>query len=261
MHKDIHEHLSEPKANHSIRKGKILTVRALSGLSGDIILTGLSAMSGTNTAGLNDLLLKLKLPNLENCLEITTKYVNAIQGLYTKIDLPHEHSHRTLLDIEKIIEQSELSAEAKSLSLSCFSLLAEAEAKIHGKHKSDVTFHEVGALDSIIDICLSCALFAQISPDHFISSPLPLADGSIYCAHGHIPSPAPAVLELLANVSVTSFAGKGETITPTAIALLKTFNVEFDLWPQMKIEKTAIAYGTKVFANVANGSVWAFGQG
>ncbi len=261
MHKDIHTHeFIHNNQKMPTRQGKILTVRAISGLSGDIILTGLSALSGTNTVQLNELLLRLNIPNLENCLEITTKYVNAIQGLHTKINLPHDHSHRTFKDIVEIIEKSDLSLEAKGLSIACFDLLAEAEGKIHGKEKQTVTFHEVGALDSIIDICLSCALFDKINPDYFVSSPLPLADGSIHCAHGHIPSPAPAVFELLNNVAVVPFAGQGETITPTAIALLKVFNAEFGSWPQMHIGKTAIAYGTKVFPNVANGSLWALGQ-
>ncbi len=259
MHKDTnHNHFL--KNVKSSRSGKILTVRAHSGLSGDMFLTGLTAMSNTSQEELDGLLACLNMEALNNCLEFTHKYVNHIYGLHTKVHLPFEHSHRSLKDILLIIEQSSFSDSVKELCINCFDLLAKTEAKIHGKQVEDVTFHEVGALDSIVDICISCALFDKISPDHFISSPLPLADGSIYCAHGYIPSPAPAVFELLNDVKVTAFNGEGETITPTAIALLKTFNVEFDSWIDMKIEKTAIVYGTKVFPNVANGSLWALGN-
>ena len=151
--------------------------------------------------------------------------------------------------------------EAKALSVKAFSLLAEAEAAVHGMTSDQVSFHEVGALDSILDTCMVCRLFTIIQPEYFICSPIPLADGTIVCAHGHMPSPAPAVLRLLEGVPVRGFAGEGETVTPTALSLLKALGVDFGPWPEMTVQKTLISYGSKVFANAPNGAVWALGEG
>ena len=139
------------------------------------------------------------------------------------------------------------------------SLLAKAEAAVHGKAPEDVHFHEVGALDSILDICMACELFAMLAPEHFVVSPLPVADGHVHCAHGIIPVPAPAVLELMEGVPVRPFPAQGETVTPTAMALLKALGATFGPWPAMRVEKRALAYGTKVFEGAPNGALFAFG--
>ncbi len=275
QHEHSHEHTHNPSeaahshghpehTSHNTKRkqyGKILTVRALSGLSGDMMVCGLAHMANLNQKNINDMLELLELEQVKGSVVLETKSINAICGLHANVNLPYEHAHRNLEDIQKIIENSRLGQKAKKLALQTFHLLATAEAKVHGKDPKEVTFHEVGALDSIVDICLACAIFAFIAPSKFVCSPLPLADGSVYCAHGHIPTPAPAVLELLQDVAVCSFRGKGETITPTAIALLKTFNAEFDVWPSMVIEQRALVYGTKTFPNVANGAIWAYGKG
>ena len=99
-----------------------------------------------------------------------------------------------------------------------------------------VRFHEVGALDSILDICMACVLFTRLSPARFVVSPLPIADGEVVCAHGVIPVPAPAVLELLEGIPVRPFSGEGETVTPTAIALLRSLGATFGPWPAMLVE-------------------------
>lgn len=260
-HEHSHGHAHSHGHHHSQKQNEtILTVRALSGLSGDIILCGLARMLQCSDIELREILKNLKIPALENCVSIITKNVNEIAGYHAQVTLEHEHAHRTLTDILTIIEKTSLTINAKKLSIEAFTLLAEAEASVHNKCPESVTFHEVGALDSILDICISCALFDKLAPDHFICSPLPLADGSVYCAHGHIPTPAPAVLKMLKNIPVCAFKGQGETITPTAIALLKTFNTHFGLWPAITIQESAIVYGTKTFSNVANGTIWAFGK-
>ena len=258
LHK--HAQICHQKLSRKTREGDILTVRALSGLSGDIILCGLACMTKTTSAELHELIAALKIPALSKCVDILEKSVNEISGFHAKVTLAHEHAHRKLSDIIEIIDKSELTQNAKDLSKQTFTILGKAEAKVHGKEEADVTFHEVGALDSILDICIACALFDKLKPAHFVCSALPIADGSIFCAHGHIPSPAPAVLELLENVPVCAFAGTGETVTPTAIALLKALGASFDLWPSMTIERKCIAYGTKKFPDVANGSIWAWGK-
>ncbi|MDL2207921.1 LarC family nickel insertion protein, partial [Desulfovibrio sp. OttesenSCG-928-M16] len=193
------------------------------------------------------------------CLHLETRTVKQITGVGCRIDLPHEHAHRSFKDIAAIIESSAMPEEAGAVALAAFELLAGAEAAVHGKNREEVTFHEVGALDSILDICLVCRLFYQIRVDRFVCSPLPLADGAVFCAHGCIPAPAPAVLRLLEGVPVRGFAGEGETVTPTAIALLKALGAQFGPWPELIMEKNVISYGSKVFDNAPNGALWALG--
>ena len=106
---------------------------------------------------------------------------------------------------------------------------------------------------------MSCELFARLSLSRFVVSPLPVADGHVHCAHGIIPVPAPAVIELMEGVPVRPFAGQGETVTPTAMALLKALDAEFGPWPAMRVESRALVYGTKVFEGAPNGALFAFG--
>lgn len=243
---------------HAHRHGSILTIRAHSGLSGDIMLAGLMRMTEISPEDFNALLASL-MPELAGTVELVRHEVNHIGGWNARVDLPHQHEHRTLRDILGIIEKSSLSERGKELSSATFTLLARAEATVHGKAPEDVHFHEVGALDSILDICMACELFALLAPEHFVVSPLPVADGYVHCAHGIIPVPAPAVLELMEGVPVRPFPAQGETVTPTAMALLKALGAEFGPWPAMRVEKRALAYGTKVFEGAPNGALFAFG--
>lgn len=260
-HVHTHEHEHEHHHEHGHHKEeKILCLRPQSGLSGDMFLCGLASLLDLNQERINAHLQSLNLPQLEHCLTINNRFVNGIQGKNAEVTLEHEHSHRTLLDIIDIINKSSMQERAKELAIKTFTLLAHAEGKVHGKEAKDVTFHEVGALDSILDICLTCALFTELAPDTFICGPLPLADGIIHCAHGIIPSPAPAVLALLDGVAVCSFAGSGETVTPTAIALLKALGAQFGSWASMQMEKNVLVYGGKIFEGAPNGSIFALGR-
>lgn len=267
--------------------GRVLTIRSHSGLSGDMLLTGLALMNaaadtGTDreaggpapvgTAALvgaaNGLLAELlaplaaTVPALEGCVSIARKEVAGIGGWHAEVRLPEAHEHRTLAHIRELVEAAGLTERARRLALDCFGLLARCEAEVHGKAPDDVCFHEVGALDSILDICLACALFDRLAPARFVVGPLPLADGSVLCAHGHIPAPAPAVLALLSGVPVRPFAGgalAGELVTPTALALLRAFGCDFGAWPAFRVTATALVYGSKVFPDTANGAVFAVG--
>lgn len=239
----------------------VLTVRAASGLSGDMILAGLALMLDLDDAGLDALVRDSGLPFAGGCLGLERRSVNSVAGWGARVTLPEEHAHRTWADIKGLIEGSGLSPGAAALAKKAFTLLAEAEGQVHGRAPEEVTFHEVGALDSILDICLACVLFERLAPAWFVCSPLPMGDGSVHCAHGWLPVPAPAVLHLLSGVPVCGFSGKGETVTPTAIALLKAMNAEFGAWPCMTVERRALVYGSRVFADAPNGAVWAFGPG
>lgn len=236
----------------------MLTIRANSGLSGDMLLTGLLKMTEVSEAEVETLLAAI-MPELSGSLRLVRKQVHHVGGWHAEVNLPHQHEHRTLADITALIKACGMTDAAKGLATETFTLLARAEAAVHEKKPEDVHFHEVGALDSILDICLACELFATLAPGRFVASPLPMADGFVACAHGVIPVPAPAVLELLEGIPVRPFAGRGETVTPTAIALLRALGAEFGPWPAMRVEKRALVYGGKIFENAPNGAIFAFG--
>ncbi len=241
------------------QSGRILTIRANSGLSGDIFLAGLLRMTETDEAETNRLLSAI-LPELAGTVRLTRRQVNHIGGWFAEVTLPHQHEHRTLVDITALIAASGMDDAAKRLAADTFTLLAKAEAAVHEKRPEDIHFHEVGALDSILDICMSCELFTRFAPSRFVVSPLPLADGCVTCAHGIIPVPAPAVLELLEGIPVSPFPGEGETVTPTAVALLRSLGATFGPWPFMRVERQALVYGERIFANAPNGAIFACGS-
>ena len=229
-----------------------------SGLSGDMMLAGLIRMTGIGEQELDSLLGSI-MPELAGTVRLVRRHVNHIGGWGAEVRLPHQHDHRALVEITGIIAQSGMSDEGKRLATKTFTLLAEAEAKVHGTRPEDVLFHEVGALDSILDICMDCELFVRLGVARLVASPLPLADGSTTCAHGAIPLPAPAVLEMLLGIPVTPFCGSGETVTPTAIALLRAFDAEFGPWPAILVEKCDMVFGTTVFEGSPNGAVFTMG--
>ncbi len=255
-HAHVHAH---PDGKAPLAGKSVLTIRSHSGLSGDMMLTGLILMSGIGNDAL-EALLRSVMPELDGSVTLMRKEVGGIGGWHAHVALPAQHAHRTLADILGMIGKSGMDERSKALASDTFTLLAAAESAVHGMPREAIRFHEVGALDSILDICLNCALFARLDPASFIVSPLPLADGHIRCAHGVIPSPAPAVLELLDGVAVRPFAGRGETVTPTALALLKTLGAQFGPWPGMTVEKHALVYGTRVFEGVPNGALFALGR-
>jgi len=147
----------------------------------------------------------------------------------------HAHVHRSWADIRSMIEGSTLPAAAKNLSLEVFRTLAEAEGKVHGKPADEVHFHEVGAVDSIIDLCGCCLAFTLLGIDGISLSPLPVGIGTVHCAHGVYPLPAPATQELLSRFSlaVSSENEPCEMLTPTAAAL-------FSVWKKAEIKGNAV---------------------
>ena len=252
---------------------QIITIRCPSGISGDMLLTGLAVTwleyagieTGTEQANawLDERLGRI-MPELAGCAKIGSKLVNGIAGWHLYLDLPHSHEHRNLADIQKIIDDAQIELDARHLANACFELLAQCEAKAHHKPLQEVHFHEVGALDSILDICAVVSLYVELGKPKVVCSPLPVADGQISCAHGILTAPAPTVLYLMQGLPVQPFGGRpnaGELVTPTAIALLRTLGVEFGPWPEFVAQKTCLVYGGKVFENAANGAIFAGGNG
>lgn len=260
-HEHDHAHTHEHSSCGPRPAGDILVIRSFSGLSGDMLLAGLARMANVSQAELDKMAEDLGVKALKGSVVLEEREVSTVNGWTCKVKLPHEHAHRSLVDIRKIIADSDMDEQSASVADATFTLLAEAEGEVHGKPAEEVTFHEVGALDSILDICLAAMLFNRVSPDTFICGSLPLCDGAVKCAHGLMPTPAPAVLKLLQGVPVRGIPSSGETVTPTAIALLKGLGVRFGEWPEMIIERQALVYGTRVLPNVPNGAIFAYGRG
>lgn len=237
-----------------------LVLRTPSGISGDMLVTGFARLAGMGDADVRALVDSLGIPALQGCLRLQQTAVGGVSGWRAEVNLPAEHAHRSLADIRKLIAASRCTERARHLAGKAFELLAVAEAAIHGKQPDEVTFHEVGALDSILDISLAAAIFDRLSPDVFICSPLPVCDGVIECAHGRLAAPAPAVLQMLEGVPVYGIDSSGETVTPTAIALLKGLGATFAGWPAMTIQKTVRVFGGRVVPNVPNGALFVTGS-
>ncbi len=134
-------------------------------------------------------------------------------GISVKIESSEDHPHRGLMDIWEIIDKSSLSQEVKDKSKKAFLLLATAEGKVHGLPPEKVHFHEVGAVDSIMDIVGACVLIEMLSPDKIVCSPLNVGSGTVECAHGILPVPAPATEQLLAGIPIYSAGSPMERVT------------------------------------------------
>jgi uncharacterized protein (TIGR00299 family) protein len=152
-----------------------------------------------------------------------------------------KQSHRSYKDIKNLIDESQLSNNVKDLSKKIFYNLAVAEGKVHNVEVENVHFHEVGAVDSIIDIVGAVIGLESLGIEKIYCSKLPLGNGSVKCSHGVIPIPAPATLELLKNIPVYQSDAKHEMVTPTGAAVLTTISEEFGEMPFMKVKK--IGYG------------------
>ena len=161
----------------------------------------------------------------------------------------HEHHHRNMADIAEIINKSTISERAKDLALRIFMRLAVAEAKVHGTTPENVHFHEVGAVDSIIDIVGAAICIDILAPDKVFSSVLHDGYGFIKCQHGTIPVPVPAVTEVLAarGATIKQLDIEGEMLTPTGAAIVAELAESFGTMPQMKITKTGYGAGRKDF--------------
>ena len=164
----------------------------------------------------------------------------------------HVHGHRTLKEIESLIEQSALSAAGRSRAKGLFGRLADAEAAIHGTPIEQVHLHEVGALDSIIDICGSVFALEALGIDRFVASPLNVGSGSVRSAHGLYPVPAPATARLLAGAPIYSGPQQAEMVTPTGALLVTAYAESYGTVPAMNLQAIGYGAGSRDFRDSPN---------
>ncbi|MDO4432694.1 MAG: LarC family nickel insertion protein, partial [Aerococcaceae bacterium] len=161
----------------------------------------------------------------------------------------HAHFHRSAADIFKLIESSNLSSNVKAKSIALFKEIARAEGKVHGVPAETVHFHEVGAMDSIIDIIGVCIALDYLKVERIVATPVPTGSGMLKMAHGLYPIPAPATSEILVGVPLSDFDCVGELTTPTGAAFLKVLVDEFVAKPTGTIEKIGYGAGAKEFSH------------
>ena len=233
---------------------KTLYFDCSSGISGNMTLGALTEIIGDE----NFLIEELKKLNVHGYrIEISKKVKNGITGTYVDVILEHNHhnhdgehhhhEHRNLEDVNKIIDNSSLDEKVKDLAKRIFLRVAKAESKVHNKPLNEVHFHEVGAIDSIVDIVGTAILINKINPDKIISSVVNDGHGFIECAHGTMSVPVPATSEIFAssNVKFRQIDINTELVTPTGAAIIAELADEFTYLPEMVTEKIGWGSGLK----------------
>ena len=207
----------------------MLFIEGSAGISGDMTVGALLSL-GASAERLKATFDSLKLDH-EFSYVISEKTSYGIAGTDFDVILPHHHhhhhhhEHRNLVDVEAIIDRGEMSDNARALAKKAFRFVAEAEAKAHGKPIGEVHFHEVGAIDSIVDIVSAAVLFDDLGDPECVVTGLTEGTGTVMCAHGELPVPVPAVLNIAAatGIPLRPSETKGECVTPTGIALAAAF--------------------------------------
>ena len=183
-------------------------------------------------------------------VEVTKGGFRAMQ---IEVEHPEQHAHRNLKAIIKLIDGADdITQKQKALAKKIFQAIGEAEAHVHGTTIDKVHFHEVGAIDSIVDIVGAAIGFDLLGVDEIVASPVPTGRGRIEIAHGICPIPAPATAELLKGIPLVDLAVESELTTPTGAAILKTLVTRFSALPEMTVESIGYGAGTRDLADRAN---------
>jgi pyridinium-3,5-bisthiocarboxylic acid mononucleotide nickel chelatase len=222
---------------------------AFSGLSGDMI-AGAMLDAGADFNALEKLVDALQLPGCR--LSTRRKSASSIEALKFEVEVLEPQPERRLEDIRAIVQRAEISPKVASDTIRTFELLGEAEAKVHHTTREQVHFHEVGAVDSIVDIVAAAWGLDHLGITNVLVSALPLGTGFAKSRHGVIPVPAPATLELLAGFPVRLNDGSSEMVTPTGAAVLKAFARPAESIVPFEIERIGYGAGSKDFADRPN---------
>ena len=159
----------------------------------------------------------------------------------------HHHAHHGMAEIRSLIAELAVSETVKEKALAVYQSIAEAESKVHGAEVDQIHFHEVGSMDAVADVTAVCLLMELLAPEQVIVSPIHVGSGTVLCAHGRLPVPAPATALILEGIPIYGGNVQGELCTPTGAALLKTFADSFGPMPPMTVAKTGYGMGTKNF--------------
>lgn len=234
-----------------------------SGISGDMSVGALLDL-GADKDLLEKALASMKLDN-EFQYKITKQMVNAISTTDFDVILPehkhhehnhehnheHHHEHRNLNDVNEIIDKAEISENAKKLAKKIFKIVAEAESKVHNKDISEIHFHEIGAIDSIVDIVSFAVLYDNLRPEKVYFSTLTEGQGTVTCQHGELSVPVPAVCEIVSKyeIPIKITNNQGEMITPTGAAIVASLYTGESLPEEFVIKKVGYGRGKRPYKN------------
>ena len=234
-----------------------------SGISGDMSVGALLDL-GADKNILEKALASMKLDN-EFQYKITKQMVNAISTTDFDVILPehkhhehnhehnheHHHEHRNLNDVNAIIDKAEISENAKNLAKKIFKIVAEAESKVHNKDISEIHFHEIGAIDSIVDIVSFAVLYDNLRPEKVYFSTLTEGQGTVTCQHGELSVPVPAVCEIVSKyeIPIKITNNQGEMITPTGAAIVASLYTGESLPEEFVIKKVGYGRGKRPYKN------------
>ena len=221
--------------------GKLAYIDCSSGISGDMMLAAL-VDAGVALGALNEAIGSLGVDARIVAAEVKKK---GIRALKITVEHPPQTGHRHLHHIRVMIEQSGLTDRQKQTALKIFTRLAEAEAKVHATTVEKVHFHEVGAVDSIVDICGVAVGLDLLGVDRLVAAPVPVGSGWVQTAHGRLPVPAPATAELLCGIPLADSTVQAELTTPTGAAILACLVQEFGPLPAMRIQRIGYGAGSR----------------
>ena len=228
---------------------KVLYIDAFSGISGDMTVGAFLSL-GLSMDRLRDALSTIELRGYTVAAEPCE--VNGIRAVRFRVHTAaHEHAHRPYRDIRELLERSTLGAVARAHARRIFDRLAEAEGHVHGVAPADVEFHEVGAVDSIVDIVGAAVALEAFAIERAYVSPLPLGSGIVQSQHGPLPVPGPATAELLRGFPVRPGDGAGEMVTPTGAAIVAS-TAQPGPVPELRIGAVGYGAGTRTLADRPN---------
>lgn len=229
----------------------VLYFDCFSGISGDMTV-GALVDAGADPKAIESELAKLNFTS-EYQLHWSKVVKKGISATKFDVELAEKgHAHRHYSDIVKMIEGAGLNERVTKISLDVFEIIGKAEGKIHGIPLEKVHFHEVGAVDSIIDIVGTAIAIDQLNPDRIVFSPIPVGNGNIRIDHGLYPVPAPATLEILKGVTLRQTEIEGELTTPTGGGIVAVLAESYGPIPDMQVDAIGYGAGTKDFSDQPN---------
>ena len=226
-----------------------LVLEPVGGIAGDMMIAALLHL-GAPRAALDDGLRRLALPGVS--VDAREVEIAGIRALHVHVRAPRDrHTHRPWREIRDLLSRAHLPSRAAGMAQAAFEVLVKAEARIHGIAPEEVEFHEVGAVDSIVDVVGSAALIEALAPRRILALPPPSGGGTVPAAHGIIPVPSPATLEVLRGRTLRP-SGPGERTTPTGAALLAAWSEESLAIPELTIDRIGYGAGTRRWEDAPN---------
>jgi uncharacterized protein (TIGR00299 family) protein len=230
---------------------RVLYLDCVGGAAGDMLLSAL-VDAGADRSRIEALPEALGMPDVRLNWIRDRPGGFAAQRLEVAFDAAAHPHHRGLADMLALVDRCDPSAQARTMAETVFRRLAEAEAAVHGATLDTVHFHEVGGVDALIDILGAAIALDDLGVERIICSPLPMGSGTVQCAHGTLPLPAPAVAAMLPGIPVRDAGVEGETVTPTGAALVTALADAFGPMPAFTVENVGIGAGSRSYPNLPN---------